>query len=47
VNTAQETWRAAKDAGLDDFISKVAKAFPDVIDGVLVRNNGVTTWHMK
>lgn len=47
VNTAQEAWEAAKEAKVDGFISMIAKAFPDAIDGVAVDFKGVTTWHMK
>lgn len=47
MNTAQEAWRAAKEAKVDEFIARISKAFPDAIDGVAVEFKGVTTWHMK
>lgn len=38
--TRQEVWQAAKQSELDEFISKVAAAFPDAIEGVIIINSG-------
>lgn len=40
MNTRQEVWQVAKESELDEFISKVAAAFPDAIEGVIIINSG-------
>lgn len=47
LSTKQEVWQAAKECGLDQFITKVAKAFPDAIDAVRIDMPGKTVWHMQ
>lgn len=47
INTKQQVWQAAKECGLDEFITKVAKAFPDAIDGVKIDMPANTVWHMQ
>lgn len=42
--TKQNVWHSAKQHGLDDFISKVAKAFPDAIDVVAIDTPTKTEW---
>lgn len=42
MSTRQEVWQQAKDCQLDEFISKVAAAFPDAIEAVIIINDGVT-----
>lgn len=41
MSTRQEVWQAAKESELEEFISKVAAAFPDAIEGVIIINSGV------
>lgn len=38
--TKQEVWQAAKQSELDKFISKVAAAFPDAIESLIIINSG-------
>lgn len=40
----QEVWHSAKQHGLDEFIAKVVKAFPDAIDVVHVQSNNCNVW---
>lgn len=47
INTKQEVWKAAKECGLDVFITKVAKAFPDAVDGVRIDAPYKMVWHMQ
>ena len=42
--TKQKVWHSAKQHGLDDFISKVAKAFPDAIDVVVIETQNKQEW---
>lgn len=46
--TKQKVWHSAKQHGLDDFITKVAKAFHDVIEVVVIETPTKTEWcHAK
>lgn len=46
--TKQKVWHSAKQRGLDDFIAKVAKAFPDAIDVVVIETPTKQEWcHAK
>lgn len=40
MSTRQEVWQAAKESELDEFIGKVAAAFPDAIESVIIINSG-------
>lgn len=42
--TKQKVWHSAKQHGLDDFIAKVAKAFPDAIDVVVIETPTKQDW---
>lgn len=42
--TKQKVWHSAKQNGLDDFIAKVAKAFPDAIEVVVIETPTKTEW---
>ena len=42
--TKQKVWHSAKQHGLDEFIAKVAKAFPDAIDVVVIEMPTKTEW---
>lgn len=42
--TKQKVWRSAKQNGLDEFIAKVARAFPDAIEVVHVQSNNCNVW---
>lgn len=40
----QKVWHSSKQHGLDDFIAKVAKAFPDAIDVVVIETKSNQEW---
>ncbi|UGO51907.1 hypothetical protein DIENCEPHELON_37 [Klebsiella phage vB_KaeS_Diencephalon] len=40
MHSKAQVWKAAKDCGLDEFISAVSKAFPGAIDGVAISARG-------
>lgn len=40
----QKVWHSAKQNGLDDFIAKVAKSFPDAIEVVAIETPTKTEW---
>lgn len=42
--TKQKVWHSAKQNGLDDFIAKVAKAFPDAIEVVVIETPTKQEW---
>lgn len=42
--TKQKVWQSAKQNGFDDFIAKVAKAFPDAIDIVVIETPTKQEW---
>lgn len=42
--TKQKVWHSAKQNGLDDFITKVAKTFPDAIEVVVIETPNKTEW---
>ena len=42
--TKQKVWHSAKQHNLDDFIAKVAKAFPDAIDVVVIETPTKQEW---
>lgn len=42
--TKQNVWHSAKQHGLDDFIAKVAKVFPDAIDVVVIETPTKQEW---
>ncbi len=42
--TKIKVWHSAKQNGLDDFIAKVAKAFPDAIEVVTIETPTKTEW---
>lgn len=42
--TKQKVWNLAKQHELDDFIAKVAKAFPDALEIVHVQTSNENAW---
>lgn len=42
--TKQKVWHSAKQHNLDDFIAKVAKAFPDAIEVVVIDTPTKMEW---
>lgn len=44
MHSKAQVWQAAKDCGLDEFITAVSKAFPGAIDGVAISAKGVACW---
>lgn len=42
--TKQKVWQSAKQNNLDDFIAKVAKAFPDAIEVVVIETPTKQEW---
>lgn len=42
--TKQQVWHSANQHGLDEFIAKVAKAFPDAIDVVVIETPAKQEW---